>query len=280
VSVVDERIVSRIMQNNESVPDHAHPSTAVNSSSSQRIAIAVVITALIFGAGGYLLGQRTVQNPSQGNQVISVQPSPSLSAEPSPRAFVPKTFYPVPTTDPVLTANWKTYKNDKYGVTFRYPSNRYINMYPYPPTINGEYPYTDDIVLHTKQTSFEENTNKESFNSLWEDMTANGRIMLFFLDETSNDVFLSSIDKDLQYSYQVNENVKDEGIVIGGKIGRITSSFSDTKSRFYNKTNNHAINIDIPLKDKKYLVIENLGTVITLDEFNQMLSTFKFSDQH
>jgi len=61
------------MQNNES--NHAHPPTAVHPSSSQRIAIAVVITALIFGVGGYLFGQRTVQTPSQAHRKISLQPS-------------------------------------------------------------------------------------------------------------------------------------------------------------------------------------------------------------
>jgi hypothetical protein len=276
------------MQNSESA-DHARPPTAVNSSSSQRIAIAVVITALIFGTGGYLLGLRTAQNLSQSNQEIFLSPSPIPSGKlspspliptrkPSPKPFVPKLFYPVPTTDPVLTANWKTYQSEKYRVTFRYPSNRYIDMYPYPPTMNGEYPYTDDIVLHTKQTSFEGNKNKESFNALWDYIISNGLIMFFFHDESSNDVFFSTSDKTLHELYSNANDFKDEGIETGGKMGRIISSLSDPKSRLENKTN-HAINIDVPLKDKRHLIIGYIGTVITLDEFNQMLSTFKFTGQ-
>lgn len=269
-----------------------HPQHPLYSKPRKQLTIlaAVFLIALVAGAGGYLLGQKTARNPSQSNQEISLLPSPIPSdklspglsiptRKPSPMPFVPKSYYSIPITDPVMTANWKTYKNEKYGVTFRYPSNRYINMYPYPPTINGEYPYTDDIVLHTKQTSFEGNKNKESFNALWDDIISNGRIMFFFRDESSNNVFFSTSDKTLHELYSNANDFKDEGIAIGGKIGRIISSLSNPKSRLDNKTN-HAINIDVPLKDKRHLIIGYIGTVITMDEFNQILSTFKFTDQH
>jgi hypothetical protein len=119
------------MQNNDSGPDQARPPTSVNAYSWQRTAIVVVVTALIAGASGYLLGLRTAQNSSQGNREISLQPLPTQGREPySPIPFVPKTFYPVPTTNPVLTANWKTYTNAQWHLSFKYPETWFPQKVP------------------------------------------------------------------------------------------------------------------------------------------------------
>lgn len=65
--------------------------TAVNSSNRRSIVIAIVITALIAGTGGYLLGMRANQNASQGAQRASFYSSPTTNATKDKQA--PKTGY-------------------------------------------------------------------------------------------------------------------------------------------------------------------------------------------
>src|SRR5207248_9518020 len=78
----DVIIVSRFMQDNESRPEQTSRVTAVNSSTWRRTAIAIVITALITGTGGYLLGIKTNQNAPQTTQRVSFQPLPTITAQP------------------------------------------------------------------------------------------------------------------------------------------------------------------------------------------------------
>jgi hypothetical protein len=69
---------------------------------------------------------------------------------------------------------------------------------------------------------------------------------------------------------------KYEGIVIGGKTGRVVSAYTtgaDGKRWHYR-------NIDIPLAKMHLNITYCEQPFLTIDEFNQILSTFKFSDQH
>jgi hypothetical protein len=83
VPAIDVIIVSLFMQDNESVPEQTSRVTAVRSYTWQRAVIAIVITALIAGTGGYLLGTRANQNASQSTQRVSLNNSQNTSMQPT-----------------------------------------------------------------------------------------------------------------------------------------------------------------------------------------------------
>ena len=264
------------MQNNESVLDPTRFPTAVNSCGWQRAAIGVVITALIFGAGGYLFGLRTGQNLSQGKQEIALQPSPLTTEKPSPIPFVPKTLYPVPTTNPMLTANWKTYTNDKHSFTFRYPSKLYTS----PEILNdiqqaeGE----EEVWFVTGPTPTTTTIRRQKIIA--------GAPTKDFKAKDSNGFFVVAIEDNLEYQFSdsiLESNKKSwadfkyENIVIGGKTGRVVSGYAEDMDG----QRIHWRNIDIPVaKHHLNITYAEPISVLNINEFNQILSTFKFSDQH
>jgi hypothetical protein len=131
------------MQDAESIPEQTSRVTAVNSSNWRRTAIAVVITALVTGTSGYLLGIRTNQNTSQSTQQVSFRSSPIT---PTATPTVPV----LPTEIPALTANWKTYTNARWGLSFKYPEEWFPQEVPSripPGDIIYFYPYgvTPDV---------------------------------------------------------------------------------------------------------------------------------------
>jgi hypothetical protein len=114
---IDVIIVSLFMQDqdDELRPEQTSRATAVNSSSNwRRTAIAIVITALVTGASGYLVGIRTNQNTSQSTQRVSFQPSPTTIPS-SPSVL---SISPTPATEAV---SWKTYTDTDYGYQANYP---------------------------------------------------------------------------------------------------------------------------------------------------------------
>jgi hypothetical protein len=83
---------------------------------------AVLLTAILAGTGGYLLGIRTSQRMPQGAQSESFQLSPTTRAQ---------TF--MPTTSPISpqivpTDTWKIYRNERLGFEFKYFAPPYSVM--------------------------------------------------------------------------------------------------------------------------------------------------------
>jgi hypothetical protein len=195
-------------------------------------------------------------------------PQLQISPQLSPTTFIPASFYLVPSTNPILTSNWKTYKNEKYSFSFRYPPRMYANTPPYPETMKDR--FSDDIVLQTKQILPDDakNKNEQELNVLYEGVVG-GDLLFTFSDK---DFFHDS--ETLEILKRTSVNYKDEGIIIGGKTGRIISGNDFVLAQ--NKP--HIRHIDIPLQQDKYLNIEYYENAITLEEFDQILSTLKFTD--
>lgn len=74
------------------------------------IVLLIVASAVVFGGVGYLVG--TTQSKSSSS-TASVTPSAVASKKASASA----------TSTADATANWKTYTNDTYGFSFKYPSD-------------------------------------------------------------------------------------------------------------------------------------------------------------
>jgi hypothetical protein len=254
------------MQDDESRP--TSNVTQVNSSNWRRTLIAVVITALIAGTSGYLLRAGITQSPPN----ISIR-NPAVtgntlrpSKEPSAIPFVPGTFYTVPPTNPVVTANWKTYKSAKYSFTFHYPPHMYASTLPYPSTMYAE--SSDDMVFATKPISLDyfRNKNEQELQSLQKGVSG-GTLVVYFRGKD----FPEFNHEDLATLKSTWIDYKDEGIVIGGRKGRIISGSTDWSNKI-----RHIREIYIPLKQEKHLQTTYIEETISLDEFNQILSTFKF----
>jgi len=99
--------------------------------------VAIILGVVVLGGGAYFVMQQnsssqTASEDSQNdflpnntlptkntasNQVSNTQPTPSAKTPASP------------TTDKI--ANWKTYRNDVWGIEFKYPSNFVLNTVPH-----------------------------------------------------------------------------------------------------------------------------------------------------
>lgn len=90
--------------------------------------ILIIITSVILlttiGVGSYVLGTRKNQATIQNQQVTS---SPTIS---QPTPTLTETPFVHPTTDPSITANWKTYINTKYRYSIKYPPDWLIKECP------------------------------------------------------------------------------------------------------------------------------------------------------
>jgi len=72
-----------------------------------------VLVALVFGISGYYLGLKTgIDKKTSATATASATATSTAVASVSPKASA--------TADE--TANWKTYTNDKYGFSFKYPN--------------------------------------------------------------------------------------------------------------------------------------------------------------
>jgi hypothetical protein len=232
---------------------------------------AVLLIAIMAGAGGYLLGSRNVASVPQLQttpQPETSQSTLSISPQLSPATFIPANLYHIPSTNPTLTSNWKIYKNDKYAFSFRYPPRMYANTPPYPETMKDR--FSDDIVLQTKQILPDDAKNKseQELKVLYEGVTG-GDLLFTFSDK---DFFHDTETLDILKKTWIN--YEDESIIIGGKTWRIISGNDYVSAQ--NKP--HIRHIDIPLQQGKYLNIEYYEDAIILEEFDQILSTLKFTD--
>jgi hypothetical protein len=152
---------------------------------------------------------------------------PSLKLSPSPNAPIeskplptPKTFYPVPTTDPALTANWKTFTSEKYSFTFRFPPHLYANGIPCPAIISVQDHQCPPVNLTFLTKEIPQGISYEVFKSSYKKVNE-GFLRLFVYDSEQGRVLPDEPESPAHGGYY-----KDEGIVIGGKTGRIFNDFN------------------------------------------------------
>jgi hypothetical protein len=88
------------------------PEPRKNHSELIKILLAVIVTAILFGGAGYVLGNKNNIKPE----------APAV-----PKAEVEEVVESSPivesSTSPDTTATWKTYTNDTYGFSFKYPAS-------------------------------------------------------------------------------------------------------------------------------------------------------------
>lgn len=105
----------------------------------------------IVGVGGYMLG-------ADQNQTITQQPivpqATFVQSSLTPTSIPTLPPLVIPTNDPSITSNWKTYTDNKYGFSIKYPKNLvledrniYINLELWGPTQRTQQGFHDGIQL-------------------------------------------------------------------------------------------------------------------------------------
>jgi hypothetical protein len=103
-------------------PINQKPNSSFKSLKQLALLAASLFIAVVAGTGGYWLGIRTGHKSEIISQpaLIAITTPTIFKATPTPTVSL--TTIPVmPTEIPALTANWKTYTNAKWGVSFKYP---------------------------------------------------------------------------------------------------------------------------------------------------------------
>jgi hypothetical protein len=177
---------------------------------------------LLLGCGGYVLFAK------------KTRPIGKAIAQVSPTAFQPS-----PKTDP--TANWKIYRNSKYGYILKYPSNFFVEESHDP---MGDIDTTEISNIETKK-----------FNSGVKDPDDSDVFLMFITNPWQGNRTLEDAYRDYPLSRSTYTVGEESGFIANGK-----------KTVVVNKNG------------KEYVFnIRSLNTQSKL--FDQILSTFKFTDQ-
>lgn len=208
-------------------PPPARPVNEIPHPKSKfKLILFIVILLIIVGGGAYYLGAK--QNKLiVGNQ----QTSPTIAP-------------PIPTSTPDPTANWKTYKNEKYGFEVKYPNNYAIS------TQSGSFVAPNII----------------SFKPPAE--------IMFTVDDNPRNLSLSEWVKSDIVIHDLS--IKWQSIIVGS-VESLKSPISG------NMDGGVGYSALIPQKNKVYSLLFSTkapGAEAELKVFDQMLSTFKFTDQN
>jgi hypothetical protein len=236
----------------DSVNDQSHVSISSQPRSSSKLflILGVLVLLVLTGVGSYLVGQKNAQPPT------NVFPAPSGKACTQEAKLCPDgssvgrvgpncEFAACPTSD--ITANWKTYTDDKYNFTVKYPPTWHQELH----TFDGGYgiSFADpDPFVNTINISVISNPKKLSALEYFKTEAFKGDLPEWKNDKIpTQKVDLEGID-----------GVKIDGFMAG--------SGPKGSTAFISKGTNI---IEIGAQNPS-----EAGTKM----FNQMLSTFKFTD--
>lgn len=192
---------------------------------------------------GFFLGMRY-------QEMLDLAKRQEMNADFSiPRAPTP-TPLAIPTVDPSVTANWKTYKNTKHKFSIKYPERWHL--------------LPDSTYLGT---TFLSPTEIKLVQNSEPPVTP---IRIFEAESSDMQIIINSLNKAYEY-----KNFKEETILIDGinakKISGTVSSFSYVTNRF---------NIELLIQAKDAVIEISYFETPEVDKelFGQILSTFQFSN--
>jgi hypothetical protein len=235
------------MQSDALLPEQTKSVTESNSVTWSRLAIVIVITAVIAGISGYILGARTNQNAHLDTQRVSFQPSLIITAQPS---------IPTPLLSPtqaMVTTSWKTYTNKEQGISFNYLNDWNVSE-------NKQYGY---VTLRSNIAPCPSPRGNPF-------ICRTGQHIYITTYSSANNVSITEFINKKYGSFESGFEPTYTYVSIGGAKGLRTSDIPgqfDAENVFV-KNNNKIYNItwDKNPAEKQ----------ITEDEFNKFLSTFKF----
>lgn len=140
------------------------------------VLVGILLIGLL-GAGGYYFYQT---NYSQNTPIIQSSPQPQVKDE---------------------TANWKTYKDEKYGFSFKYPSSTNIKIYP------------EEVATATPDLAIQ-------LNNITTEDVAEKQILLFIYETSIEDTVGKKVQQ-LKNQWALDKNFKREVIQEESKMGDI-----------------------------------------------------------
>ncbi len=204
----------------------------VKLSSAKLVTSMFILIILLLGSSVFLF----YQNSQLKKQVAALStPSPTASA----------------TSDP--TANWKTYKNDKYGFEFKYPTSYQENTKISPPESNL------DLFLAFTSQDYE-----TEYGGIVSGATLNGSIITISSGPLNPKDFVS---KRCDYLSRGSPQLECRTLTISERRAAIVFSQNPVYKTAFIEKGNNIISLHLETAEKN-----------VIDSFDQIISTFKFTE--